>query len=277
MKTITSLVGCYSCCLLAVSSCSAQFFEDPKLEQFLGDLPSQQFRGPYIPEENVRLELVAYLKSRIALKEVGVAPEQFISSLICLRDEETIRNITPEEALQTYKNELMRCGSPVAIEAVVPIMFVEEPFRGGVAVDVPFVSDSHHVAGAWIPFMLKRTPGFSEQVYDWAIRYHHPPTPADWELMRQAMRAWWKDNEQHFHERNYQAVTPPKVELVEIAPPEPPADTPPEPPPNAPTTLPPSPAPVPTASAGGNAYGWLAFAVLAALGAFWSLKQRSST
>lgn len=62
----------------------------------------------------------------------------------------------------------MASGSPVAIEAVIPFLFKEEPLENRFSTDVEIISLSHHVADVLIPKVILRSQEFDSKVTAWA-------------------------------------------------------------------------------------------------------------
>jgi hypothetical protein len=177
-----------------------------------------RFAADVDPERRKRA--IAYTKRKLAAEKDGNS--SMVRTLISLRDEETIRSLEKEPNPEEVLNILRDCRSPVAFEVLGPILFIDEPWQVIQSTDTFTVGASFQTAGA-MPYMLSRMAGFSPEVLNWAqkFEYHYEraaPGIIQWQGMRDLFREWWRKNEVHFRNKDYQAVTPPDYVIPELPP-----------------------------------------------------------
>jgi hypothetical protein len=204
--------------------------------------------------------------------------EDYQDARALLGDEEALKQLVREflDNDGAGPGFLARIRNPRIIELAAPELFREEPMKltGG---DVVIIPRSYRVAELAVDLM-QDSPAFNADVINWARSLRG----LTFTELREIIRPWWKENEQHFREKNYQAVQPgppaPRDAMARIegraaqAPPLPQAES---------STQPPSvPAPLvraPTTSRTDNSSGWLwrgAVAALALSAALLLFRQR---
>lgn len=106
-------------------------------------------------------------------------------------------------------------GQACFIEVFAPVIFRDEPlvYSGG---DTPGLPQSYGMTASIIR-LLRESPQLSPEVRHWALSLNE----RELEKNRALLQKWWRANERHFRERNYQAAQPPPVTTT----PPSPADT----------------------------------------------------
>ena len=153
--------------------------------------------------------------------------------LLQVGDEATIKHFISEfEAVGwQYREAPEHSGQARFIEVYAPTMFREEPFVDTPG-DTPGPPLSYAITNS-IVRLLRESPQLSAEVRHWAFSL--PDGELDLPKNRTILRQWWRANERHFRERNYQAVQPPSE--TSILPP--PGDAPPRSPDTQPPATPP--------------------------------------
>jgi hypothetical protein len=117
---------------------SADYDVDPELEQQVSKLA-----GPEGLSAEQRQIYVDYIHRRMV--EPGAGRDIWRHYLTILGDEQTIREAVAGKDVWGMRDALVASGSPIAIEALAPTLFINEPFQQSSS-DAPFVSASFQVA-----------------------------------------------------------------------------------------------------------------------------------
>ena len=137
-------------------------------------------------------------------EEFGVYNDEL---LLNLGDEKTMRKLAKSWNMgSTTKGEaLQESGRPEVIPMIAPTLFLGEDYEEG-GYDVRRIPHSFYTATV-IRNLIKRSTVFSPEVLRW-VQEIHPKTKEEVIECRQIFREWWKENEQHFQKKQYEAVKP---------------------------------------------------------------------
>ena len=144
--------------------------------------------------------------------------------LLQVGDEATIERYIKEFAKigWAYRGAPEYSGQARFIEVYAPTMFREEPFVYSES-DTPGPPLSYAITYS-IVRLLRESPQLRPEVRHWALALSDNEN--DLPKNRTILRQWWRANEQHFRERNYEAVQPPTASATPPSPADPPTSSP---------------------------------------------------